>query len=99
MNFRERVSMAGGLRNPMCSLFPTEVSCNIPTVGAGGDDQDNNGLCVLTQVKCDEVISVLYRYSAEYNQREDLSPALVLVHVRSGVVNIECVCHNINPFI
>ena len=52
--------MAGGLRNPMCSLFPTEVSCNIPTVGAGGDEQDNNGLCVLTQVKCAEVISVLY---------------------------------------
>ena len=91
--------MAGGMRNPMCSLFPTEVSCNIPTVGAGGDEQDNNGLCVLTQVKCAEVISVLYRYHAEYNQREDLSPALVLVHVRGSVVNTECVCHNIHPFL
>lgn len=53
---RDRVSVAGGLRNPMCSLFPTEVSCNIPTVGAGGEEQDSNGLCVLTQVRCVEVI-------------------------------------------
>ena len=50
---RDRVSVAGGLRNPMCSLFPTEVSCNIPTVGAGGDEQDSNGICVLTQVISD----------------------------------------------
>jgi len=56
---RDRVSMAGGLRNPMCSLFPTEVSCNIPTVGAGGDEQDNNGLCVLTQNIINEKIYLL----------------------------------------
>ena len=97
---RDRVSVAGGLRNPMCSLFPTEVSCNIPTVGAGGDEQDNNGLCVLTQVLNDEWRSqYLYEYLAEYNQWEDLSPALVLVHVRSSLVNIEHVRHNFNPLI
>jgi len=47
--YRDRVSMNGGLRNPMCSVFPTEVSCNIPNIGAAGDDQMHNGLCVLTQ--------------------------------------------------
>ena len=34
----------------MCAVFPTEVSCNIPNVGAAGDAQSHNGLCVLTQV-------------------------------------------------
>ena len=33
----------------MCSLFPTEVSCSIPVVGAAGESQTLNGLCVLTQ--------------------------------------------------
>ena len=30
-------------------MFPTEVSCNIPNVGAAGNEQAHNGLCVLTQ--------------------------------------------------
>ena len=47
---RDRQSSAGGLRNPMCSLFPTEVSCSVPVVGASGGEQSSNGLCVLTQV-------------------------------------------------
>ena len=38
------------LRNPMCSVFPTEVSCDLPNVGAAGKEQVHNGLCVLTQV-------------------------------------------------
>merc|ERR1719167_1150898 len=33
----------------MCSVFPTEVSCNIPNIGAAGGEQTHNGLCVLTQ--------------------------------------------------
>ena len=37
-------------RNPMCSVFPTVTSCNIPNVGAAGGEQVHNGLCVLTQV-------------------------------------------------
>ena len=37
-------------RNPLCAVFPTEVSCNIPNVGAAGNEQAHNGLCVLTQV-------------------------------------------------
>ena len=39
-------------RNPLCAVFPTEVSCNIPNVGAAGNEQAHNGLCVLTQVLC-----------------------------------------------
>lgn len=46
---RDRLSPAGGISNPMCSLFPTEVSCSIPVIGAAGDDQSHNGICVLTQ--------------------------------------------------
>jgi len=38
-----------GIRNPMCSVFPTVTSCNIPNVGAAGGEQVHNGLCVLTQ--------------------------------------------------
>lgn len=33
----------------MCAVFPTEVSCSIPNVGAAGGKQNHNGLCVLTQ--------------------------------------------------
>ena len=40
-------------RNPLCAVFPTEVSCNIPNVGAAGNEQAHNGLCVLTQVNID----------------------------------------------
>ena len=40
----------------MCAVFPTEVSCNIPNIGAAGDDQMHNGLCVLTQVESHLVV-------------------------------------------
>ena len=50
--------------NPMCAAFPTEVgnhqdcwsnfstevSCNVPNIGAAGGAQNHNGLCELTQV-------------------------------------------------
>ena len=35
--------------DPMCNVFPTEVSCVIPNVGAAGGGQDLNGMCVLSQ--------------------------------------------------
>jgi len=38
-----------GLKNPMCTVFPTVTSCNIPNVGAAGVAQMHNGMCVLTQ--------------------------------------------------
>jgi len=47
--YTDRISMSGGIRNPMCAVFPTEVSCSIPNIGAAGDAQSHNGLCVLTQ--------------------------------------------------
>ena len=46
-------------RNPMCALFPTEVSCSIPVVGAAGESQEHNGLCVLTQNIINEKIYLL----------------------------------------
>merc|ERR1719500_354291 len=48
-SFRDRQNRDLMLRNPLCSVFPTEVSCNIPNVGAAGNEQAHNGLCVLTQ--------------------------------------------------
>ena len=33
----------------MCKAFPTEVSCELPNVGAAGGEQNHNGLCVLSQ--------------------------------------------------
>lgn len=45
----ERRNPGMDLRNPMCAVFPTEVSCTIPNVGAAGKEQYHNGLCVLTQ--------------------------------------------------
>jgi len=45
----ERRNAELDLRNPMCAVFPTEVSCTIPSVGAAGKPQEHNGLCVLTQ--------------------------------------------------
>ena len=35
--------------NPFCAVFPTEVSCTIPNVGAAGGEQNHNGLCILSQ--------------------------------------------------
>merc|ERR1719220_1192318 len=48
-SFRDRQNRDLMLRNPLCAVFPTEVSCNIPNVGAAGNEQAHNGLCVLTQ--------------------------------------------------
>jgi len=45
----QRINPEFGIRNPMCSVFPTVTSCNIPNVGAAGGEQVHNGLCVLTQ--------------------------------------------------
>jgi len=33
----------------MCKAFPTEVSCELPNVGAAGGEQNHNGICVLSQ--------------------------------------------------
>ena len=30
-------------------MFPTEVSCTVPNVGAAGGEQNHNGLCILSQ--------------------------------------------------
>ena len=38
-----------GKNNPFCTVFPTEVSCTLPSIGAGGGGQLFNGLCVLSQ--------------------------------------------------
>ena len=38
-----------GQTNPFCTVFPTEVSCTLPSIGAGGGGQLFNGLCVLSQ--------------------------------------------------
>ena len=38
-----------GKFNPFCTVFPTEVSCTVPSIGAGGGGQAFNGLCVLSQ--------------------------------------------------
>ena len=57
--YQERNSRVGGIKNPLCSLFPTEVSCSIPTVGAAGEGQTLNGLCVLTQNIINEKIYLL----------------------------------------
>ena len=35
--------------NPLCEAFPTEVSCDVPNVGAAGGTQNANGLCILSQ--------------------------------------------------
>jgi len=48
-SFQQRQNRDLMLRNPLCAVFPTEVSCNIPNVGAAGNEQAHNGLCVLTQ--------------------------------------------------
>ena len=43
----------------MCAAFPTEVSCELPTVGAAGGTQSHNGLCVLTQNIINEKIYLI----------------------------------------
>jgi len=41
--------------NPMCHLFPTEVSCTVRTGGIGGNDNKENILCLLPN-------NVFYQY-------------------------------------
>jgi hypothetical protein len=55
-SYRERYDPNLMLRDPMCAVFPTEVSCTIPNVGAAGGNQAHNGLCVLTQNVINEKI-------------------------------------------
>jgi hypothetical protein len=55
----ERRSPELGLKNPMCRVFPTVTSCNLPNVGAGGGEQVHNGLCVLTQNIINEKIFLI----------------------------------------
>jgi hypothetical protein len=45
--------------NPFCQAFPTEVSCTVPNVGAGGGTQDSNGLCILSQNIINEKLYLL----------------------------------------
>ena len=47
--YRDRQNPEMAIRNPMCAVFPTVTSCDIPNVGAAGGEQIHNGLCVLTQ--------------------------------------------------
>jgi len=35
--------------NPLCQVFPTEVSCIVPNIGSAGGEQHHNALCVLSQ--------------------------------------------------
>eukprot|EP00092_Neocalanus_flemingeri_P002719 GFUD01002912.1.p1 GENE.GFUD01002912.1~~GFUD01002912.1.p1 ORF type:complete len:475 (-),score=120.62 GFUD01002912.1:110-1534(-) len=46
---KDRMDKELGLKNPMCTVFPTVTSCSIPNVGAAGSPQVHNGMCVLTQ--------------------------------------------------
>jgi len=41
-------SLEGELVNPMCNVFPTEVSCNVNTGGIQGGTQVTNKLCMLS---------------------------------------------------
>ena len=61
-------------------MFPTEVSCNIPNVGAAGNEQAHNGLCVLTQVRLWDK-SWSYNTILEHHQREDVPGHVVLVRL------------------
>ena len=49
----------GGKKNPFCTVFPTEVSCTVPSIGAGGGGQAFNGLCVLSQNIINEKIYLI----------------------------------------
>jgi len=56
---KDRMDKELGLKNPMCTVFPTVTSCNIPNVGAAGVAQVHNGLCVLTQNIINEKIYLI----------------------------------------
>ena len=55
-----------GQRNPMCHAFPTEISCNLPNVGAAGNVQNQNGMCVLTQNIINEKIYLVFWFWFEF---------------------------------
>eukprot|EP00092_Neocalanus_flemingeri_P099278 GFUD01126655.1.p1 GENE.GFUD01126655.1~~GFUD01126655.1.p1 ORF type:complete len:393 (-),score=96.88 GFUD01126655.1:179-1357(-) len=55
---KDRMDKELGLKNPMCTVFPTVTSCSIPNVGAAGSPQVHNGMCVLTQNIINEKIYV-----------------------------------------
>ena len=44
----------------MCKAFPTEVSCELPNVGAAGGEQNHNGICVLSQNILNEKVQYFY---------------------------------------
>merc|ERR1712049_56903 len=43
-----KVSLQGQLVNPMCNVFPTEVSCNVYFGALQGEIQEENKLCMLS---------------------------------------------------
>ena len=87
-------------RNPMCSVFPTVTSCNIPNVGAAGGEQMHNGLCVLTQVRLHCIAGVLFTCLApEHHQREDLPRTLVLVCLPWTLVCTLCLLQALHYFL
>ena len=45
----ESINPRSSMHSPFCTVFPTEVSCTVPSIGAGGGGQAFNGLCVLSQ--------------------------------------------------
>eukprot|EP00096_Caligus_rogercresseyi_P010640 TRINITY_DN3961_c0_g1_i1.p1 TRINITY_DN3961_c0_g1~~TRINITY_DN3961_c0_g1_i1.p1 ORF type:complete len:374 (+),score=95.67 TRINITY_DN3961_c0_g1_i1:76-1197(+) len=55
LSLEERVNYA----NPLCTTFPTEVSCTIPFVGPSGYEASLNSLCVLSQNIVNEKMYVL----------------------------------------
>jgi len=71
--YSQRVSKELAIRNPVCSVFPTVTSCDIPNVGAGGGTQMHNGLCVLTQNIINEKIYLVLWFWYAF-----LAPASIL---------------------
>ena len=50
----------------MCAVFPTEVSCTVPNIGAAGGEQNHNGLCVLSQNIINEKIYLIIWFLTSY---------------------------------
>ncbi|TRY61749.1 hypothetical protein TCAL_03670 [Tigriopus californicus] len=51
--------------NPYCAIFPTEVSCTIPNIGAAGGEQHHNSFCVLAQnIINEKIYFVIWFYLA-----------------------------------
>jgi len=72
-SYRDRQNPEMAIRNPMCAVFPTVTSCDIPNVGAAGGEQIHNGLCVLTQNIINEKIYLVLWFWYAF-----LAPASVL---------------------